>query len=177
MGGTASAQNPPEADALEQFEALLKDAQNEHLGTASVYKKKTAEEFRWVKEQRFDSDELQAFLQQYIADKLYRQPFFTTLQVQAAPGQAGSAGGGLCSGCGSQAPFVVVVEALERTLLGEILQRAGEKQGADFFEEPEIWFILESLIQMERFVAKYPRRVHGNLRLASVLINEEGRRR
>lgn len=70
----------------------------------------------------------------------------------------------------------MVTEAFERTLLGEILQRAAEKQGADFFEEPEIWFILESFIQMEKFVSKYPRRVHGNLRLASVLINEEGRR-
>ena len=176
MGGSASAQNAPEADALEQFEVLLREAQNEHLGSVSVYKKKGAEEYRWTKEQRFDSDELQAFLQQYIGDKLFRQPFFTTLQVAAGGGQGGSGGAGLCSGCGSQPRFLVVVEGLERTLLSEVLQRAGEKEGADFFEEPEIWFILESLIQMERFVAKYPRRVHGNLRLASVLINEDGRR-
>ena len=127
-----------------------------------------------MKELRFDSDELQAFLQQYIADRVYRQPFFTTLQVQAAPAGAGATG--LCSGCGSLARYSAVSEAFERSLLGEILQRAAEKQGADFFEEPEIWFILESILQMERFVAKYPRRVHGNLRLASILINEEGTR-
>lgn len=172
MGNGATSE--PKKDPLEGYQLYSRENNNEKMGQMMIYKKQGSEDTLWVKNDAFDSDEMEAYLSAYIQKDQFLQDFYSTVQVKPVRANNESTFG-MCTSCNSLSNFSVICKPAFRDLANEILSRANDVNGAEFFNEPEVWYILERIIDVEMFLSKFPRRVHGNLRLTGILLDSTGR--
>jgi len=176
MGTAASTNGGVErrpGSPLEGFELSARHNSNEKFGAICIYRNSQNDSVVWVKNVGFEEDELQNYVGKYIKDKAFLLPNYCTEFVEAI-GEPENSTFGMCKACGSISNFLVGFRPPFRDLSIEITTRVSERSGADFFEESEIWYVLEQIVKLEMQIAVSNRRVHGNLSISSILLDQDG---
>lgn len=161
--------------SLEGYELSARHNSNEKFGAICIYRNAQTDSVVWVKNVAFEEDELQNYVGKYIREKSYLMPNYCTEFVEAL-GEAETSSFGMCKACGSISNFVVGFRPPFRDLSVEITTRVSERSGADFFEESEIWYVLEQIVKLEMQISASNRKVHGNLSIGSILLDQDGKR-
>lgn len=171
MGNSAQSSNDT-MDSLSEFKLTYRENGHDQFGHVAVYHHPTTGEMKLMKEVSFDADIVDVFLSSYIKARSFKRSFFTTAKV--IDGSSKQESRRLCSACGAVQTYSVVCDKIDRHLLGEILYRSTSKPGGDFFHESELWYILSAILEVEEFIESSPKKLHGNLRLNSVLLSNDG---
>lgn len=171
MGNSAQVNNDTLA-SLSEFKLTYRENGHDQFGHVAVYRHPITTEVKLVKEVSFDSDIVDVFLDNYIKCKSFKRSCFTTSKV--IDGTTKNDSKRLCSGCGAMQTYSVVCDKIDRHMLGEILFRSVSKPGGDYFQESELWYILSAILDVEELVESSPKKFHGNLRLNSILLSNEG---
>lgn len=168
MGNNESSQARSEIDIFQQY-SLLGVEENPKFGDVSVYKDKSSGEIVWIKDIILDDKKTETALDSYIVSEAWKNSSFITSQVyKISPKESF-----LCSAqCSGVRRLAVIMHHYERDLQGEIIQRASEFE-KDFFPEPEIWYIIESIMGLEALVLKQ-NRFHGDIRTSTIFITDDG---
>lgn len=168
MGNSESVETKTAQEIFQNYQ-LMGVEENPKFGDVSLYKDKTSGEVVWVKEIPLDEKESEAALDVYLASNAWKDPTFITKQVyKIAPKD-----GFFCSSnCTVSRRIVVIMSYFDRDLESEIVQRASEFE-KDYFPEPEIWYIIESIMGAEAVVLRQ-NRFHGDLRSANIFISDDG---
>ncbi len=89
------------------------------MGIVAIYKRTgqaaDSSDLKWVKETQIDSDEMEAYVRDYIESREFKQPFFIT--EEAAGSTSRRSGSGLCSDCGHIGRLTIVNTGSLRNLL------------------------------------------------------------
>lgn len=148
---------------------LLGVEDNPRFGDISLYRDKNKGDVMWVKEIKIEDRDAETHFETYYASDIWKDRIFLTKQVF----KVGGSDGMLCSSNnGGSSKLVVFMEFHDIDLESEISQRASE-QVKDFFKEPEIWYIVESIMNLEAVVLKQ-HRFQGDLRTCNIFISEDG---
>lgn len=168
MGNAESGAATTEKDLNDQY-ALLTAEQNYRFGDVSVFKDKSSGEVVWIKEIPLEDKASEVNLENYISSGAWKDPIFITSNVYRIFPKDSF----FCSAnCGGLRRITTVMRHFERDLESEIVQRSSEFE-KDFFPEPEIWYIIESIMSVEAKTLKH-NRFHGDLKTSTIFITDEG---
>lgn len=168
MGNSESIETKTAQEVFQNYQ-LMGVEENPKFGDVSLYKDKTTGEVVWVKEIPLEEKESETTIDGYLSSNLWKDSIFITKQVYKIVPKEGF----FCSNnCNTSRRIVVIMHYLERDLESEITQRASEFE-KDYFPEPEIWYIVESIMGAEAAVLRQ-NRFHGDLRTSSIFISEDG---
>lgn len=168
MGNSDSIETKTIHEVYQNYQ-LMGVEENPKFGDISLYKDKTSGEVVWVKEIMLEERDTESMLDSYLNSKTWKDPVFITKQVyKIAPKE-----GFFCStNCNVSRKIVVIMQYFEKDLEWEVIQRASEQQ-KDFFPEPELWYIIESIMGLEAVVLRQDR-FHGDLRSCNIFISDDG---
>lgn len=168
MGNSGGIETKSAQEVYQGYQ-LMGVEENPRFGDISLYKDKTSGQVLWVKEVAIDEKTTEETIDKYILSLAWKEPVFITKGIYKVAPQEGF----LCSANCHVAPkFVVMMEYIERDLENEIYLRASELE-KDYFPEPEIWYIIESIMSVESVILRQ-NRFHGDLRTSSIFLSEEG---
>lgn len=168
MGNSGGIETKTMQEVFQGYQ-LMGVEENQRFGDISLYKDKSTGEVVWVKEIPIDEKSTEEILDKYILSQAWKDQVFITKDVYKVAPQEGF----LCSAnCHIAPKYIVIMEYFERDLEYEIHQRAAELD-KNYFPEPEIWYIIESIMSVESVVLRQ-NRFHGDLRTSSIFISEEG---
>lgn len=168
MGNSSGVATKTSQEIFSDFQ-LMGVEENPRFGDVSMYKNKSTGEIIWAKEIIIDDKNSEGSLEEYLASDAWRDKLFITKDVF----RVGPKDSFFCtSNCSSSSKLVVIMEYFDRDLESEVLQRAAE-QPNDYFPEPEIWYIIESVMSIESVVLKQ-NRFHGDLKTSNIFITDDG---
>lgn len=168
MGNSGSIETKTAQEVFAGYQ-LMGVEENPRFGDISLYKDKSTGDIVWVKEVPIDEKSTEETLDKYVQSQAWKDPVFITKDVYKVVPQEGF----FCSAnCNGTSRYVIFMDYFERDLEYEIFQRASEIE-KDYFPEPEIWYIVESMMCVESVVLRQ-NRFHGDLRTSNIFISEEG---
>ena len=139
------------------------------FGTVTLRKNNTTGETVWIKEVELESEEEYRFYKEYTEKGRYKDRLFITNEVLFVRLEET---GGCMTHFASANKMYVVMDHLERDMELEIIQRASEHE-KDFFPEAEIWYMIESLTNVEEYCGRFDR-IHGDVRTRNMYIDDSG---
>lgn len=172
MGGTQAVEIVSQAEALSDFQ-LLGVEENDRLGDVSLYRHKQTGDINWVKDLPIEGRDQEVLLDEYVRSEGWKQNFFITSALKKIGKEAGSSL--LCSAsCAANLRYGVFMDYMEKDLQTEIEQRVIEADGPEYFPEAEIWYMVETFINLEMFVLLKQNRFHHDLRTCTVFVADNG---
>lgn len=192
MGANNSQENKP---SITESYQLLSTEDDPRFGEIQIYRDTQNSEIYWIKEINMEDEKSLKFYEGYIQNLMEHrrktgkntefiggeaEDFFITKNVEIFGGNSG----GLCGACNMGKGLRVIMEFYERDLEGEVMRRAEDlvriylfflltNFGQDYFPEAEIWYILEAIMTVEKYMLQ-KMRVHGDIRTSAIFISEEG---
>lgn len=141
------------------------------IGDLMVYRHCKTEKIVYAKV--YHSDLLLSWSQMkiYAIDGHHKQFMYTTVDVIMKPAGEIESDGRIQT---SREKMMIFVKDINRDLTSEIkFRRSQPRSTIEYFPESEIWYTLESIIDMECHMAIHSR-VHGDIRPNNILISESG---
>lgn len=174
--GNGNSQSTDDPASLRDYKLTYRENGHDQFGHVSVYKHLHTAECKLIKDVAFDADEIETFIDNYVSSGKFKQEFFTTASVIRSFDKK-STQTKMCADCGAFQSYSIVCDKFDKTLQSEILYRAHGQTEIDLFQESEIWYILQCILEVEDFIGTTPRRLHGNLKLNCILLTNEGKNR
>lgn len=168
MGNSSGVQTKTTQEIFRDYQ-LMGVEDNPRFGDVSMYKNKSTGEVIWAKEIMLEDRNAEGSLEEYLASNQWQDKLFITKEVF----KVGPKDALFCtSNCSSSSKLVVIMEYVDRDLESEVIQRSMEHE-KDYFPEPEIWYIIESIMNIEAVVLRQ-NRFHGDLKTANIFITDDG---
>ena len=149
----------------------FKNTQNEPaLGFVKIYQEKGANTQIFVKEIDLNEDEnTLTYYKNLLKDNQYKSNLFITKDCVFQNKDDNLLCQVVCDS-GNYNRLCVSMEFTEDNLLSEINERSKLQS---FYEEKEIWIMVEKIIEMEKYYVSNLGRVHGNLKPENIFLNDD----
>lgn len=167
MANTESNQEVPSYRFLNNYKfKYLTDEKS--IGQVKVYQEKGTNNQIFVKEIDLQEDgNTMMYYTNLLKDKRYKSNVFITIDCVFLNKDDNMFCSVVCDG-GKYNRLIVSMEFTEDSLLSEINERARTRL---FYEEDEIWVLLERIIIMEKHYVSNLNRVHGNQKPENIFLN------
>ena len=166
MGNSSGLETKTAQDVFQGYQ-LMGVEDNDRFGDVSLYKDMSNGDIVWVKDVPIEDKKMEEELDRYIIEQAWKDPVFITRNIFKVAPQEGF----FCSAnCHITPRYVIFMDYHERDLEYEIEQRAIVKE---YFPEPEIWYIIESIMSVQSVVLRQ-NRFHGDLKTSNIFISQDG---
>ena len=170
MGNTSDTPETPKKSKINllQHYTFSHFSDSYHFGEIKVYKSnEDLEKFIFVKEIPMDNELTIDYYKENMKNFDVSNVNFQTLSIEFINSETTQP---IFCGCTHASRIVTGIEPIERDLNSEIKKRFLQ---VDYYPENEIWYIQESIMNIEKIQIK-KNRIHGEIRADHIFVNDEG---